>query len=136
MQDARSVITHATAKHVSELAQEMEVSTSRMYEMLGPQCTYPKTKRLIRAIAKVNRPGVRAIKADMIALFDELLNDDDREVTAAELHKEAFEAVDAMLSGKSADDQVEELRELVAVAELKIKGIEKVKARGNLAPVA
>jgi uncharacterized protein with ATP-grasp and redox domains len=136
MQDARSVITHATAKHVGELAQEMEVGLSRMYEILGKDNPYPKCKRLIRKIAKVNLAGVRPIKADMMALFDELLRDDDRDVTAAELHKEAFEAVDAMLSGKSADEQIQELRELVAIAQLKISGIEKLKTRGNLAPVA
>lgn len=136
MLDAHSVITHVTAKHVAELAQEMEVGLSRMYEILGKDNPYPKCKRLIRKIAKVNIAGVGPIRADMMSLFDELLREDERDVSAAELHKEAFEAVDALLSGKSADEQIRELRELVAIAELKITGIEKLQARNNLAPVA
>lgn len=84
----------------------------------------------------MNPAGVRPIKADMDALFADLLADDAAEVTAAELHKEAFEAVDAMLSGKPAGEQLKELRELIAVSQLKISGIEKLQERNGLAPVA
>lgn len=137
MLDAHSVITTATAGIVDKLAAHREISLRRMYEQLGDQCVYPKAKRLIRDIAAFNLHGTRLIKADLDALFTDILGDEDREVTAAELHKEAFEAVDAMLSGKSADNQIQELRELIAVAELKISGIEKLKARGgHLMPVA
>lgn len=135
--NAHSVITTATAGIVDKLASHREISLRRMYEQLGDQCVYPKAKRLIRDIATFNLHGARLIKTDLIVMFDELLSGEEREVTAAEIHKEAFEAVDAMLTGKSADDQIEELRELIAIAELKISGIEKLKARGgHLAPVA
>lgn len=131
MQDAHSVITHAAEGHVKAIAEEMEVSLGRMYEILGKDNPYPKAKRLIRVIGKFNRFGVREIRADLNAMFDDILDggDEAREVTAANVHKEAFEAVDAMLQGKPAAEQVRELRELIAVAEMKIEGIERITAR-------
>jgi hypothetical protein len=125
MKDALSVISHATAKIVPELADEMEVSVSRMYEILGKDNPVPKSKRLIRAIGKLNKSGVRAVKADFNAMFDDILDDDETEseVTAQQLHKEAFEAVDALLSGKPPAEQAQELRELIAVAQQKLEGV-------------
>jgi hypothetical protein len=139
MKDASSVITTATSGIVDKLAVRREISLRRMHEILGPDNPYPKAKRLIRDIAEFNTHGVRLIKADLDAMFLDLLLTGDGEaelVTAAEVHKEAFEAVDAILTGKSAAVQLEELRELIAVAELKISGIKKLQTRNNLAPVA
>lgn len=130
MQDAHSVITHAAEGHVKAIAEEMEVSLGRMYEILGKDNPYPKAKRLIRVIGKFNTFGVREIRADLNAMFDDILGgSEDRKVTAACVHKEAFEAVDAMLQGKPAAEQVRELRELIAVAEMKVEGIERITAR-------
>jgi hypothetical protein len=136
MQDAHSVITTSTSGIVDKLAAHREISLRRMYEQLGDQCVYPKAKRLIRDIATFNPHGARLIKADMDTLFADIFGEESAEVTAVDLHKEAFEAVDAVLQGKSAADQLRELRELIAVAELKITGIEKLQARGHLSPVA
>lgn len=136
MQDAHSVITSAASGHVADMAREMEVSERRMYEMLGKQCSYPKAKRLIRVIGKFNQHGVRTIKADLDAMFEDILDDaEGREITAIELHKEAFEAVDAVLQGKSAAEQKQELRELIAVAELKIEGLDRMEQRQTLKAV-
>ncbi len=128
MQDAHSVISDAAAGHVEDLAKEMEVGTRRMYEILGKDNPYPKAKRLIRNIGKFNKHGVRQIKADMMSMFADVLEDYFQDVTAIDLHKEAFEAVDAVLQGKSAADQLKELRELIAVAEQKIEGITRLSA--------
>lgn len=132
MQDAHNVVTEATKGIIEDLAARREISLRRMYEQLGDQCVYPKAKRLIRDIAALNPHGARLIQADIDALFADILRDDETEVTAVELHKEAFEAIDAVLQGKSGVDQVRELRELIAVAELKISGIEKLEARNHL----
>lgn len=135
MKDAHSVITEATKGIVEKLANRREVSLRRMHEILGADNPYPKAKVLIRDIAAENPHGAWLIKADLDTLFRELLGDEAAEVTAVDLHKEAFEAVDAVLQGLSAADQKRELRELIAVAELKISGIEKVEAREHLQPV-
>ena len=115
------------------MAREMEVGQTRMYEMLDDQCVYPKAKRLIRVIGKFNIEGVRLVKADLDAMFDELLGTSEKaEVTAALLHKEAFEAIDALLTDKPAAVCKQELRELIAVAEQKLEGIEKLEQRNGL----
>jgi hypothetical protein len=131
MQDAHSVITFAAKGHVENMAAEMEVRPGRMYEMLGDQCVYPKAKRLIRVIGKFNRAGVRLIQADLEAMFRDILGGDDEpaDVTVAEIHKEAFDVVDSLLSGKPAAEQKQELRELIACAALKIEAIERLEKR-------
>jgi hypothetical protein len=126
MQDPTEVVTHATHGIVKELAAEMEVSLPRMYEILSRDNPIPKAKRLIRKIARINQAGGRLIKADFDAMWLDILGDD-AEVTAADLHKEAFEAVQACLENKSPADRSQELRELISVAELMLEGIEKSK---------
>lgn len=116
MLDATSVITHATHGIVKELAAEYDVSLARAYEMLGDQCVYRKTKRLIRAIARLNQSGARLIKADLDAMFLDILIEKKR-YTVADLHKEASDVVQAVLRNKSKADRKKELRELIAVAQ-------------------
>jgi hypothetical protein len=133
MMDSASVITQATHGIVKELAADYECSLSRMYERLGPQCVYPKTKRLIRAIGRHNPEGVRLIKADLDAMFAGILGvAAGDEPSIQDVPREAFEAVDAMLEGKSGPEQLKELRELAAVVDLKITGIERLMAREQM----
>jgi hypothetical protein len=127
MLDSHSVISQATAGIVKDIATDYDVSVQRVYEMLGPQCVYPKTKRLIRSIGRVNPDGVRLIKADMDALFAQILGESVTETpTVSKLHKEAFEAIDSLLEGKSGAEQLKELRELGAVVSQLIEGREKL----------
>lgn len=125
MMDSESVITHATHGIVKEIAADYEVSLTRAYEMLGGQCAYAKAKRLIRAIARHNQSGARLIKADLDAMFADILTKEDKEYTASDLHKEAFEAVHCLLENKAPSDQKQELRELITVAELMLEGLDK-----------
>jgi hypothetical protein len=55
MRDSLSVITEATDGMAKELASAYDLSLTRIYEMLGNQCTYPKTKELIRKIGAINK---------------------------------------------------------------------------------
>ena len=123
MQDPKSVITAASKGHVHELAAELEVSDSRMYEILSKDNPYPKTKRLIRAIARANPAGARAIKADLDAMFRSILGDGDA-VDLAGLHKETSEAFQALISGAPRPDQLRELREAGATIQAAISRIE------------
>lgn len=124
MIDAANVIGIATQGIVKELAQDYEVSLARMYEMLGDQCTYPKSKKLIRAIAHRNQPGVRLIKADLDALFVDVLQEIE-EPSLEEIHREAFEAVDSILCDKPPATQRLELLELLTICQRKLEGIER-----------
>jgi uncharacterized protein with ATP-grasp and redox domains len=123
MRDSTEVIAHVVEGHGPKLAKALEVSLSRCYEILSTDNPYPKSKRLIRKIAEVNRPGVRLIKADMDALFDELLGET-QPCCAADLHKEAFEAVQASLEGKPKAEQMKELRELISAASAMLQDLD------------
>lgn len=133
MKDALSVITDATRGFVTKLAQRREISERRMHEQLGDQCCYPKTKLLIRDIAAVNQHGARLIKADIDALFADVLEQTEVEdISLTRLHKEAFEAIDALLADKPPAECMRELRELIAVAQQKLEGMERIANAGPL----
>jgi len=109
------VIAEALNGHAKELAKEMEVSLPRCYEILSKDCPYPKAKLLIRKIGRINKQGIWVIKADMDALFDDLLGEAPR-VTVADVNKEAFEYVQAAIEDKPKATQKKELRDLIAKA--------------------
>lgn len=115
MRDAESVITEATKDIIDELMADYEVKRTRMYEMLGEQCTYPKTKVLIRRIASRSQAGARLIKADLDAMFADILDPIEDEVTDAEMHGELNDAVQAKLRGAPKCIRMEEDREAMEV---------------------
>ena len=124
MLDSHSIITHVTHGIVKELADEYECSLQRAYEMLGNQCVYPKAKKLIRTIARLNPEGARMIKTDLDSMFADILAVND-EPTLEDIHRETFEAVDALLCNKPIGVQKKELIELVTICQSKLAGIER-----------
>lgn len=137
MRDAEDVITTAVNGHTDELAALYEVGLARMYQMLSTHCTYPKTKILIRNIGSLSKDGARLIKADLDAMFQDILGEDEfAECDAIALHKEAFEAVQACLKNKSKADRKQELRELIAVAQGMLAGVDREDEPRSLAPPA
>lgn len=124
MMDSTSVIGLATHGIVKKLAEDYEVSLSRMYEMLGGQCTYAKTRKLIRMIARHNQDGARLIKADLDALFADIL-DEVEEPALEDIHKEAFEAIDSVLRNKPLSDQKTQVLELLDICQRKLEGIQR-----------
>ena len=124
MLDSHSIITHVTHGIVKELADEYECSLQRAYEMLGNQCVYPKAKKLIRTIARLNPEGARMIKADMDSMFADILTPIE-EPTLEDLHKEAFEAVDSVLRNRPAAEQKLQVMELLEICQRKLAGLER-----------
>lgn len=131
MRDATDVITEAVNGHTEALAAEFEVSTARMYQLLSTHCTYPKTKLLIRAIGKVSKRGARLIKADLDAMFHDILGDIPEPACPHELHRESFEAVSAIYEQKSVADQAKELRDLIAAASRHLRELTPEPSNGN-----
>jgi len=129
MQDSGNVIAAATKGIIDPLAKELDVSARRMYEMLGDQCVYPKSKRLIRAIAMHSQSGARLVKADLDAMFAEILTPNNTSrLSAVDLHREAYEAVSALLENKPFAVKKSELRELIAIAQLMLEGMDRQEA--------
>lgn len=125
MQDSKSVITTAAKPIVEELRKEYEVGTTRMYEILSTDNPYPKTKKLIRRIGRLNKEGARLIKADLDAMFCEILGEEFCEPSDAELAKELCDVFHARLAGKSRADRLHECRQALAVLHREMAAIEK-----------
>lgn len=119
MRDAENVITDAVNGYTGELAQLFEVSEPRMYQLLSTHCSYPRTKRLIRAIGSINQDGARLIKADMDALFVEVLGDVSP-TTLAERHRELGQALQADIEELPKAEQLKEWRDVLALAARRI----------------
>lgn len=134
MRDAASVITEAAGGFVEDLRNIYEVSAPRMYEILSKDNPYPKAKRLIRAIAAVNPDGIALIKADIDALFVNCGQAARKGgTTPADLHREAFEAVQALLADRPRAEQQKELRELIAAANDRLSELEDADVLRDLA---
>lgn len=128
MRDAESVITEATDGIEKDLQSEFEVRQARMYEILGRDNPYPKAKRLIRKIARCDKSSdkwrIRLIKADMDALFADLLEDADSTVSAAEVHKESSELVQSILTDQPKAVIKKEARDVVGITQKLIEQLE------------
>jgi hypothetical protein len=125
MLDAKSVITTATKGFVEEIAKRREISETRMYEILGKDNPYPKAKILIRDIAQVNQAGARLIKADLMAMFAQILGPETELVTDAELHGELNDVVQARLRNAPKDMRLTEDRQAVDVLNRDIAELER-----------
>ncbi|MDQ3748029.1 MAG: hypothetical protein M3367_03275 [Acidobacteriota bacterium] len=125
MQDSKSVITEAAKGIVEKLAAEYEVSLPRMYEILSSSCPYPKTKRLIRAIAHIDKKRARIIKADLDAMFAQILNEPPAEINIVEFHRESAAAVQANLEHRPTAEQLKDFREVAALSQQAISILER-----------
>lgn len=120
MRNSGCVIAQVINGKGPKLAEVMELSESRVYEILSTDNPYPKAKRLIRAIAQI--ADVSLIKADLDAMFAGLAIA--RPACLNALHREASEAVQSVLDGKPVSEQAKELRELIAEASTHLESLE------------
>lgn len=95
-----------------------------MYEQLGDQCCYTKTKLLIRDIAIVNPDGARLIQADLNAMFAQILGDEANVVGEAEFHKEMNDPVQSKLRKDCIAIRLFECRQARAVLDREINALE------------
>lgn len=131
MRSSTDVIAEVVNGRGPELALVLEVSKSRCYEILSTDNPYPKSKRLIRAIAQVNPAGIALIRADMEALFHDLLSNDDRPGCVHEHRHESFEAINAVYDEKPVAVQRKELLEQIASASRLLRDLDNL--NGNRA---
>ncbi len=130
MRDSNSVITHAVKNLADDLAVEYDVTPARMYEILGRDNPYPKSKKLIRTIGRldksIDKSRVRIIKTDLDAMFCQILGDGaGADVDCAEFHSELSDAVQAKIAGKSTPECLKEFREARAILDKAIENLER-----------
>jgi hypothetical protein len=124
MQQQISTITQAVEGIGVRLAELYDISVSRLYQILEADF-YGKTKRLIRMIAAIDKERVKIIKADLDALFCELLGETEtREVPCADLHKELTDVIQAKLNDFPKDIRLHECRQAVAALSQEISSLE------------
>lgn len=126
MRNSADVIAQAVDRKGPDIAEALDMSVSRFYEFVSTDNPLPKFKRLVHGIAKVNLDGVWLIKADVDAMFLDIL-EDAGEVTIAELHKESSEAVQSALNNDPLDVQIRETREAIAAKQRHLISLEKQK---------
>lgn len=126
MQSSSEVVPLAAEGHVKQLAIEYDVTTSRMYEIVGKDCPYPKLIKLCRALAPHNPQGVRQIQADFNARIEAMLTPyEQTSPTAARIHDECSDVTSALLRGEGLAKQKIETLEAIAVLMHKLACIQR-----------
>lgn len=100
---------------VKLIAQDLDVSLARMYELLGKDNPYSKQWRILAAIARRNPDGLRLLRADFNSRCDALLCELSTPVTTAEMHRELSEVIQADLARKPAEVQRKEILQAVSI---------------------
>ena len=111
MQNPANIITQAVRGIGEQLAEIYGVSVARMYQILEADY-YGKFRRLLRAIAAIDKERVRLIKADLDALFAELLGAGaNKRPCVARMHGELSEAIQSILRDLPPAEQMRECLE-------------------------
>lgn len=126
MMDSTSVITLATKGIVERMARENEITETAQYARLSADnCVYPKSKKLIRQIARLNPSGGELIRIDMLSMFNEVLDLGPCSPTSpSDFHRELSEAVQAKLTNLPRADRLRELRRAAAILDQEIRATE------------
>lgn len=125
MRNSADVIAQVVNGHGPKLAEILEVSPSRCYEILSTDNPYPKTKRLIRSIAQVAGCDIGLIKADLDSMWQELLCDDVPNGSIKDCHKQSSEGVQADLEELPLPEQLKEAREAMASWASRVRYLER-----------
>lgn len=120
MRDPNDIMALACDGVVKGLANELDISLKRTYELLGHDNPYPKLRRIARPLGHLKPAGLRLLQADFNAFCAEVLGDSSSPVTTAQRHKELSEVVQAELEGKTAAEQRIELLQAVAVCQQRL----------------
>lgn len=126
MRNSGCVIAQVVNGKGPKLAEVMELSVSRMYEILSTDNPYPKAKLLIRAIAQVDGCDIALIKADLDAMWHELLSGDISTGSIKDCHRESSEGVQADLEELPIPEQLKEAREAMASWASRVRYLERL----------
>lgn len=130
MQDSTNVIVQAAQGYVDGLRQELDVTLTRMYEILGNDNPYPKVWRILRPLGRLNPAGLRSVQLDFNARCAAILTKP-RCTTDARLHKELNEAIQAALSKAPPCEQRTQIIEAMAELEARLAELDRQAETGG-----
>lgn len=113
MQNPGDVTTRAFDGLVGEIAIELGITDKRIYEILGRDNPYPKIWRLLNPLGRIAPERLALVRADFVARCDRILRRAAEPTTAASLHKEVSDAVQAVLAKAPAADRKQQILEAI-----------------------
>lgn len=113
MQDSADAIVKAAKGYVEDLADELDVTPKRMYELLSKDNPYPKVWRILRPLGRLNPARLRLVQADFNARCERIIKRFPP-TNPARLNKELNDVMQARLEGRSKAEQVKEIDEAIA----------------------
>lgn len=115
LDDGRTLLQAVVQPVIKKVQLTLGLSLGRVYELVGHANPYPKTMRLLGALAPHNPQGVRQIQCDFNARVEAMLEPfERRETCVMTLHRECAEAISATLEGKSPTERKVQIREAIA----------------------
>jgi len=119
MQDPNDVIVQAADGFVKDVAEELDITLSRTYELLGKDNPYPKTWRILRAIGRKNPDGLRLIQSDFNRRCEALLSDLPI-TTVARVNKELHDVTQSELENMSTAQRRTEILQAITVLQSRL----------------
>ncbi len=130
MQNPNNVTTQAFEGMFGEISIELGISDKRLYEMLGRDNPYTKTWRLLTPLGRLDPDRLELMRADFNARCDRIVGRKATPSTAATVHKEVSEAVQAIIEKAPRAERRRQITE--AIAELN-KELHKIDEGDNAA---
>jgi hypothetical protein len=123
MQNSNDVIVQAADGFVKHLADDLDISLARMYELLGKDNPYPKAWRILRAIGHHNPDGLRLIQSDFNNRCEALLQNQPA-TSVARVNKELHDVTQAELEQKPSAERKTEILEAIAILQARLAQLE------------
>lgn len=128
MQSPNDIIALAANGQVKQIAEALEVSLSRMYELLSRDNPYPKLRRILRPLGLFNPDGLRMVQSDFNAFCASILGECEEHISGATLHKELNEAIQCHLNKAAIADQRREISEAIAVLQKRLLELNRIES--------
>jgi hypothetical protein len=123
MKDSNDVIVQAADGFTKQLADDLDISLARMYELLGRDNPYPKAWRILRSIARHNPDGLRLIQSDFNHRCEALLQDQPA-TSVARINKELHDVTQSELEQKPPAERRTEILQAIAILQARLAQLE------------
>lgn len=114
MQNVNDVLPQAFDGHVQKVAEDLTISDKRLYQTIGVNDPYRKLWRLLMPLGRRSPESLALVRADFNARCDRIILPNQTASTAATVHKETSEAVQAIIDKHPKWQRSKAIREALA----------------------